>query len=306
MYTGNGEAAWPDMNSWVPMFDEMFASNLDIVQQSCTEFNVPNNSHDETNALHDAIVSAATSTSIDARFIFAVVVQESNGCVRAPTTTNSVRNPGLMQDHNGAATCNEGGDVQDPCPAATIAQMIVDGVAGTPSGDGLVQALAQAPGTGAAKYYGAARIYNSGSIASSGDLGAGVATHCYASDIANRLCGWVFAEKDCTLDGAPPTTPTTAVAVASTSAAPSSTGVYIPASDPAYPVANQLKAGSQSTAASAPSGCAAYYLVQAGDVCYTVAQSAGISLDEFMSLNPVLDSSCSNLQLGLHYCVKGA
>lgn len=46
----------------------------------------------------------------------------------------------------------------------------------------------------------AARLYNSGSIAPGGDLGAGGSTHCYASDIANRLTGWVHAAHACCLN----------------------------------------------------------------------------------------------------------
>lgn len=48
-------------------------------------------------------------------------------------------------------------------------------------------------------YLQAARIYNSGSIAPSGNLEDGIATHCYSSDIANRLTGWVNAATKCTL-----------------------------------------------------------------------------------------------------------
>ncbi len=55
--------------------------------------------------------------------------------------------------------------------------------------------------TGGTAFYRAARIYNSGSIDASGDLGAGVATHCYASDVANRLMGWTGNGSTCTLDG---------------------------------------------------------------------------------------------------------
>lgn len=49
-------------------------------------------------------------------------------------------------------------------------------------------------------YYRAARFYNSGEIDSSGDLGKGSATHCYSSDLANRLTGWTDAASACTLD----------------------------------------------------------------------------------------------------------
>lgn len=64
---------------------------------------------------------------------------------------------------------------------------------------GLVEALRKSEGgvDDVARYYRAARIYNSGSVDPSGDLGKGVATHCYASDVANRLRGWVMAEDTC-------------------------------------------------------------------------------------------------------------
>lgn len=46
--------------------------------------------------------------------------------------------------------------------------------------------------------YSAARGYNSGALAKSGDLSDAIgATPCYASDVANRLMGWVNAESDC-------------------------------------------------------------------------------------------------------------
>lgn len=111
-------------------------------------------------------------------------MQESNGCVRVPTTNYGVRNPGLMQDHNGGASCNDGGYVGNPCPSDTIYKMISEGTAGTNDGDGLANCINEA-GTGdVSAFYRAARIYNSGSISSTGQLQNGIATHCYASDIA--------------------------------------------------------------------------------------------------------------------------
>lgn len=134
----------------------------------------------------------------------AVMMQESKGCVRAPTTNWGVRNPGLFQDHDGNGTCNDPkmGGVQNPCPMSQIQQMVEDGVAGTAAGAGLEQCITQAASTDISKYYKAARIYNSGSVAPSKDLGEGCCTHCYASDIANRLTGWVTAPTACTLDKA--------------------------------------------------------------------------------------------------------
>jgi len=77
-------------------------------------------------------------------------------------------------------------------------------VAGTAAGHGFAEDInAQADVVGdevAEGYYRAARLYNSGAIDESGDLGKGGATHCYASDLANRLVGWTDAAHGCTLD----------------------------------------------------------------------------------------------------------
>ena len=94
-----------------------------------------------------------------------------------------------MQDHDGAGTCNENNVVTNPCPDATILQMVRDGTAGTASGDGLANCINQGANSDqndgdVSSFYRAARIYNSGSVADSGNLEGGIATHCYASDIA--------------------------------------------------------------------------------------------------------------------------
>lgn len=124
-------------------------------------------------------------------------MQESTGCVRVRTTGGAGhRNPGLMQDHNGAGTCNEGGNVQNPCPKSTIELMIREGTAGTNDGDGLAQCLNQAADTRSdvSAFYRAARIYNSGENPENlQDTG----TRCYASDIANRLTGWLGDNSNC-------------------------------------------------------------------------------------------------------------
>ena len=59
--------------------------------------------------------------------------------MRAPTSNAGVRNPGLMQSHNGGGSCNDEGKVSEPCPKSEIEEMIRDGVQGTADGDGLVQ-----------------------------------------------------------------------------------------------------------------------------------------------------------------------
>lgn len=200
LYSGDGTtgAGWPSQDSWVD-FESMWSANMALISISCTQFSQTNNDDTESDDLKSAISAVASSSGIDERFILAIVMQESKGCVRVPTTNYGVTNPGLMQSHDGAGTCNNGGTVQNPCPASEITQMITDGATGTSSGDGLEQGIAQSGASDVSKYYKAARIYNSGSIAASGNLDDGIATHCYSSDIANRLTGWVKAETQCTL-----------------------------------------------------------------------------------------------------------
>ncbi|PSS16958.1 hypothetical protein M430DRAFT_19925 [Amorphotheca resinae ATCC 22711] len=198
VYGGSGEVSdgWPDQSDWFPSLDAMFTANLPVLKDSCTQFGVPNNSDDEIDAIKSGIQSVASSSGVDARFILAILMQESNGCVRAPTTNYGVVNPGLMQSHDGSGSCNDG-SVLNPCPPSQITQMIEDGTTGTASGDGLKQCLSKAGATDVSTYYKAARIYNSGSIAASGNLGQGIATHCYSSDIANRLTNWASGPSQC-------------------------------------------------------------------------------------------------------------
>ncbi|TVY47411.1 LysM domain-containing protein [Lachnellula occidentalis] len=197
IFGGTGEVSdgWPSTSSWLS-FDTLFTANEDNIKQSCTQWDVPNPSTDEISEMKSAITSVAASTGVDSRFILAIIMQESNGCVRAPTTNYGVSNPGLMQSHDGTGTCHDP-SVQNPCPSSAITQMIQDGAGGTSAGDGLKQCIASSGATDDSKYFKAARIYNSGSIASGGNLGAGIATHCYASDLANRLMGWTGTSSGC-------------------------------------------------------------------------------------------------------------
>ncbi|KAF2431292.1 hypothetical protein EJ08DRAFT_194973 [Tothia fuscella] len=336
MFVGNGESSWPGTDQWISSFDELFENNREIINGGCTQFHVAANSDEETNNIAASIKQVAGETGVDSRFILTIMLQESNGCVRAPTSNYGVRNPGLMQSHDGAATCNDRGNVQNPCPTNTILQMVRDGVAGTAAGDGLVQTLKQATGSDATKYYRAARMYNSGSIHISGDLGSGIATHCYSSDVANRLLGWVYANKACSLDGgsAAPSVPVAPeakskpISPAPTSqpatpapiqAAPSpAVKQALPpapvASNPAEPKVpsaikmpnanNNNKAVSAKMAPGVTTECSQYYNVQAGDFCHKVGEEFNISFDKFRSLNTAVDGNCSNLWLGYDYCVK--
>lgn len=139
-YEGDGstEQGWPDQSSWVD-FDSMWRNNQVLMQNSCTEFNQANPSSLEIGDVHSAITTVAGQSGVDPRFVLAIVMQESKGCVRAPTTNYGVQNPGLMQDHSGLGSCNDGNGIQNPCPSSEITLMIKDGTEGTATGPGLVQ-----------------------------------------------------------------------------------------------------------------------------------------------------------------------
>ncbi|KAJ5816736.1 hypothetical protein N7447_008969 [Penicillium robsamsonii] len=189
--TGDASDGWPSLSQWSE-YETLWGLNQILIAASC------DNSDDETSDINTSIKSIASETGVDARFILAIVMQESKGCVRVHSTNNGVLNTGLMQSHAGQGSCNKDGSMTTPCPSSMIRQMIKDGTAGTTEGDGLKQCYEAQSGAEAAKYYKAARTYNSGSIASSGNLGQGGATHCYASDIANRVRGWAGDMSECT------------------------------------------------------------------------------------------------------------
>lgn len=127
--------------------------------------------------IHHAIEKVASESGVDVRVILCIIVQESGGNVRVPTTNNGVRNPGIMQSHNGVEF--------DPAhPAASILQMVRDGTEGTKHGAGLKQLKAKH-----GNYYAAFRAYNSGSV-NEKDLNDPVgATAHYVQKAANRLMG---------------------------------------------------------------------------------------------------------------------
>lgn len=184
-YSGTS-ANFPDRSKWIS-FDAMFEANRPLMKQSCGWNGWgPDNADRHINWIKTYIQQVSRESHVDHRAILAVIMQESAGCLRVPTTNNGVSNPGIMQSHNGVAF--------DPLkPVTTIRQMIIDGTQGTAYGDGLAQLLNQY-----GDYYSAFRAYNSGSIAPSGDLSNGNgATNCYVSDIANRLMGWTLGSTTC-------------------------------------------------------------------------------------------------------------
>lgn len=139
-----------------------------------------------TQILHDKILLVASDTSVDARLVLATILQESGGMLDAPCTGTG--NCGLMQGPPGSASYDGGSDA-----AASIEQMIRDGVQGTPGtwpsgGPGLEYWLDVYGG----EPWKALRAYNTGSVPDGSDLSVtnGVGTESYVVDVANRLVGW--------------------------------------------------------------------------------------------------------------------
>lgn len=205
------------------------------MDDSCDAWEVDRNSPEEISAIEDSILDVANSTGVDSRFILATIMQSSAGCVRAVSTHSSYLASGLMQRYdviadppnaektrrtilthlalpspNGANTCNQSPSMLaslsdnsnatsgalDPCPAPRIHEMILDGTNGTDTRDGLVQLLAKPGPDDVSRYYRAARWFNGGGIDPSGDLGKGCCMASFASDIANRLTGFVGWDRD--------------------------------------------------------------------------------------------------------------
>lgn len=198
-FQGDGSAAagWPSEAAW-GSYEQLFDANKGLMEKSCG-FNGwgADNSAAEIASIDSAIRQVAQESGVDNRAILAVVMQESKGCVRVPTTDNGVKNPGLMQSHNGQGSCAG----VNPCPASQILQMIRDGVTGTPFGPGIQGTIQQAKtltgDSGARAVYTGARIYNSGSATVTNlDDGRG-STVCYAADVANRLTGWTLSPSAC-------------------------------------------------------------------------------------------------------------
>ncbi|ORY10318.1 hypothetical protein BCR34DRAFT_588659 [Clohesyomyces aquaticus] len=327
---GSTGAGWPKQGDWMD-FESLWKLNEPTISASCSQFNQANNSPDETAAIKAGIEAASSSSGVPKEFLLAVMMQESKGCVRVPTTNYGVRNPGLFQDHDGKATCNEGG-VQNPCPKDTITTMIMEG-AGVGNDFGLKQTIELSKASDVSKYYKGARIFNSGSLPAGGNLGGGVATHCYASDIANRLIGWASDSTSCS-EGAiggmtssqgftsnagnsngntenkptPTTTPTPSATP--TTEAPKSTFTPIGHQEGNGNGQQQQGAAKGEANPSAPKAqgvsatCKGYYTVKSGDTCDAVESANGVSKGTLSKLNGGLNNDCTNLWLGYAYCIS--
>jgi len=53
-------------------------------------------------------------------------------------------------------------------------------------------------------------------------------------------------------------------------------------------------------------GCTEYYTVQSGDSCGIIEGDYNITLDQFIAMNPEVNSECSNIDAGEAYCVQSS
>jgi hypothetical protein len=343
VFGGDGSLGqgWPSSNDWLSFADLWYvansslpktmltllrALNLPTLEASCTQYkgSPPNNNQNEINNIKSALESTSKTTGLDSRFLLAVMMQESKGCVRAPTTSYGETNPGLFQSFNGLGSCNpDNVNFVVECPKKDIDLMVQEG-AGVNLDFGLQQAIAQSGASDDSKYYKGARIYNSGSIAASGNLGDGIATHCYSSDIANRLVGWPSDQgrpsscEEASIGSVQGSTSYSGGNTGNTNNNNNNNNNEQPTQEPPQQEANTPQPEDQpetpaptetptpsNNDASAPKiegaspNCKSWYTVKEGDHCSNLS----VSFDTLRQLNSKLDDKCSNLWKGYAYCI---
>ena len=168
-------SAFPDPGQTWASYSFLWSFNSDLMRRA------GHDNGDQIAQIQSAVEQVARESGIDVRVILCLVMQESGGNVYIPTTNNGVRNPGLLQSHNGV-------EYDQSNSAASILQMVRDGVEGTRDGPGFVQLYAQY-----GNYYSMARAYNSGSVNANNLTDPVGATANYVSDLANRLQGHSWA-----------------------------------------------------------------------------------------------------------------
>lgn len=116
-YNGDGTSGnFPTIDNWVNFLD-MWNNNNASMLTACSDLGYDtDNTADDVGNIWDAIDTVATETELDHRFILAVVLQESGGCVFVKTTYSDAPNPGLMQSYDGSGSCYD----QTTCSKATV------------------------------------------------------------------------------------------------------------------------------------------------------------------------------------------
>jgi hypothetical protein len=280
-------------------------ANENFIKSSCKHNGWgDNNSDAETQAIKDSIESESEGSGVPREFILAVMMQESRGCVRAPTSESDAHNPGLMQGA-GTASCHPLGEgAISPCPTNTIHDMIHEGTSGGLR-TSLKESLDAFSGiTDDSKYYKAARRYNSGSQVTNPNLGHS-ATACYASDIANRLIE-PFSESGCDNNAIAGLTQTEGRETDSNNSDDQQVDLdqhQLNNKQPAPKQDSQSQSGHSgildTSVTGAVDGCTRYYTPLEGTTC----EATSIPFVKLRQLNSKLNEDCSNFWAGYRYCV---
>jgi hypothetical protein len=271
------------------------------IKSSCP-WNRGGHNTDDTEAkdVKESIKDESQKSGVPKELILAVVMQESKGCVRAPTSMSDTHNPGLMQSA-GRASCNPlNGNAIYPCPKSTIAAMIHDGTAGIGLRTTLKDSLdffTNGGTTDDSKYYKAVRRYNSGSEVKDLNLGVG-ATPCYVSDIANRLVE-PFSDGS-TCDSGKVASLTKSEGRATTLPLEQSQ-VSNGKNEQNAPTGglDGDKGISDAKITGAVDGCTKFYMPTNGNSC----EAAGVDIAKLLKLNAKLNGDCSNMWAGYQYCI---
>jgi hypothetical protein len=256
-------------------------------------------------AIKESIESESGDSGVPKELILAVMMQESKGCVRAPTSESDAHNPGLMQGA-GTASCHPfGEDAVSPCPTTKIRDMIHEGTAGEGLRISLKESLDVFSTTmDDSKYYKAARRYNSGSQVTHQNLGYG-ATPCYASDIANRLIE-PFPESSCDNKAIASFTKTESHKTNNNNNDDEQFDLDQHQVDNEQPapkqdsdVGNSNSGILDTSITGAADGCTKYYTPTDGSTCETTPTTFA----ELRRLNSKLNEDCSNFWAGYSYCI---
>ncbi|RDX41745.1 hypothetical protein OH76DRAFT_1411835 [Lentinus brumalis] len=113
------------------------------------------------------------------------------------------------------------------------------------------------------------------------------------ADCANIQIGLSY----CVFGPYVPYTPTITLPPASSSS--SSTSIVTMTTSAAAPVPTNVANGTITD------GCSEYYTVKSGDTCTAIESLFTISLSDFRTWNPEVNAQCTNIVLGLAYCVNG-
>ena len=279
-------------------------ANQDFIKGSCKHNGWgDNNSDAETQAIKDSIKTESETSGVPTELILAVMMQESKGCVRAPTSQSDAHNPGLMQGA-GTASCHSlaQGPVS-PCPTSKIRDMIHEGTAEQGLRTSLKESLnAFSTTTDDSKYYKAARRYNSGSQVTNPNLGHS-ATACYASDIANRLIK-PFGESSCDNNAVAGLTKTEGRESYENDDQEIDLDQHQTDNNHRAPKEHGDNQGSDSgiwdtSITGAADDCTKHYVPKRGSNC----ESVPVAFTKLRQLNSKLKDDCSNLWAGYQYCI---